>query len=145
MLAPTQPAKPHTIRLLHACLRIGEMAAIHYKYKFLRPRPSVLCPALQPPMGPPGHPSFPSGHSLQGHLVSAWLQELSGGAASQYTLQLDWLADRIAINRATKIFDVMLAIEAGLTDPWLRTDPVAPPPGPLRMIEDMITDARTEW
>ena len=66
--------------------------------------------------------------------------------------ELDWLAKRVAINReragihypsdtkggelaAGNIFAVMLAIETGVADPWLRTDPLEPPlPGPARMI-----------
>jgi hypothetical protein len=36
----------------------------------------VLCPGLVPAFGPPGHPSFPSGHSFLGHLLSLLLLEI---------------------------------------------------------------------
>ncbi len=41
-------------------------------------RPSFLCPGLVPPFGPPAHPSFPSGHSFLGHLISLFLLEIPG-------------------------------------------------------------------
>jgi membrane-associated phospholipid phosphatase len=39
-------------------------------------RPSVLCPGLIPPFGPPAHPSFPSGHSFLGHFIALLLLEI---------------------------------------------------------------------
>jgi membrane-associated phospholipid phosphatase len=100
MMGLTKGSKPATIRLGHVCLRIGEMVAIFYKKIFLRPRPNIICPALQPPLGPPGHPAFPSGHALQGWLLTKWLVEITGGpGTSIYQTQLEWLAERVAINR----------------------------------------------
>ena len=44
---------------------------MHYKWVTNpnRPRPSQLCPALLPPIDPPGHASYPSGHATETTLV----------------------------------------------------------------------------
>jgi membrane-associated phospholipid phosphatase len=100
MMGLTRSSKPATIRLSHVCLRIGEMVAIFYKEKYLRPRPNIICPALQPPLGPPGHPAFPSGHALQGWLLTKWLVAITTkDGSSVYQKQLEWLATRVAENR----------------------------------------------
>ena len=79
-----------------------------YKCFYHRPRPSTICPALQPPFGPPGHPSFPSSHALQGKLFSLCLEEATrprnpvthvATGLSPYATQLHWLAYRVAVNR----------------------------------------------
>jgi membrane-associated phospholipid phosphatase len=149
MLGLTKTSKPKTLLLGHVCLRIGEMVAIYYKKEFLRPRPSVICPALQPPMGPPGHPAFPSGHSLQGWLLSHWLMEITPRVRGTpiYKEQLEWLADRVAVNReragihypsdtsggkhlAQVVFDAMRAMENG---------------GQAKILYEIAGAAREEW
>ncbi len=60
---------PWTIELIGCGLSIGNLVYLHYKDMFKRVRPSVLCPGLIPPFGPPAHPAFPSGHSMLGHLI----------------------------------------------------------------------------
>ena len=112
ILGITRQAKPKSILLLQIAGRIGEFVAMFYKDVYKRPRPSTICPALQPPFGPPGHPSFPSSHALQGRLFSLCLKEATrprnppvGPAIgiptgpSPYVTQLDWLAYRVAVNR----------------------------------------------
>jgi hypothetical protein len=69
---------PWTIELINCGLAIGNIAYAYYKAHFKRVRPSVLCPGLTPPFGPPGHPSFPSGHSFLGHLMALFLLEVPG-------------------------------------------------------------------
>jgi hypothetical protein len=69
---------PWTIELIDCALAIGNIAYSHYKAHFKRVRPSVLCPGLAPPFGPPGHPSFTSGHSFLGHLMALFLLEVPG-------------------------------------------------------------------
>ena len=49
---------------------------MHYKRLFNRARPSQLCPALMPPIEPPGHASFPSGHATEGYLLSLCLRKV---------------------------------------------------------------------
>jgi hypothetical protein len=101
LLGLTSGSKPKTMRLVHMALRFGELAVMHFKKQFLRVRPSVLCPGLQPPFGPPGHPAFPSGHALQGWLLTHCLKAVTPQSAGEsiYKEQLEWLADRVAVNR----------------------------------------------
>jgi hypothetical protein len=67
---------PWTIELINCGLGIGNVAYSYYKAIFKRVRPSMLCPGLVPPFGPPGHPAFPSGHSFLGHFISLLLLEI---------------------------------------------------------------------
>ena len=69
---------PWTIELIDCGLSIGNIAYSFFKAAFRRVRPSFLCPGLAPPFGPPGHPSFPSGHSFLGHLMALLLLEVPG-------------------------------------------------------------------
>jgi membrane-associated phospholipid phosphatase len=69
---------PWTIELINCGLAIGNVAYMSYKQQFKRVRPSVLCPGLAPPFGPPAHPSFPSGHSFLGHFIALLLLEIPG-------------------------------------------------------------------
>ena len=39
-------------------------------------RPSIICPGLTAPFGPPHHPAFPSGHSFLGHFIALLLLEI---------------------------------------------------------------------
>jgi hypothetical protein len=101
MLGITQSSRPNTFRLIHAALRIGEWVGMYVKNRYLRVRPSVLAPGLQPPFGPPGHPSFPNNHCLQSFLVAHCLEAVTpqDGGHSIYRHQLNWLAWRVAVNR----------------------------------------------
>jgi hypothetical protein len=74
---------------------------MHYKYKFNRPRPSQLSNRIMPPIDPPGHASYPSGHATEAYLVSGLLglvMQLNDPAAPPPG-SLERLADRIARNR----------------------------------------------
>ncbi|MDP1839537.1 MAG: phosphatase PAP2 family protein [Reyranella sp.] len=102
MLGMTNGSKPASLKLMQMAMRIGEMTAVFYKKKYERVRPSVVCPGLAPPFGPPGHPAFPSGHSLQGWLITYSFMEVTRpaiGGDSIYKEQLKWLAKRVATNR----------------------------------------------
>jgi hypothetical protein len=94
-----------------------------WKSEFKRVRPSLLCPGLVPPFGPPMHPAFPSGHSLLGHFIALLLLEIPAIAdrfgvfkpanpgkgqkptkgdlddESEIASPLFWLAQRLAKNR----------------------------------------------
>jgi hypothetical protein len=76
MLGVSAERRPWTVEYINCGLALGNIAYMHYKQQFRRPRPSVLCPGLVPAFGPPGHPSFPSGHSFLGHLLSLLLLEI---------------------------------------------------------------------
>jgi hypothetical protein len=67
---------PWTLELIQAGLAIGNIVYMSYKAHYRRVRPSVLCPGLVPPFGPPMHPAFPSGHAFLGHFIALLLLEL---------------------------------------------------------------------
>jgi hypothetical protein len=90
--------RPAANALLNFAQRVGEIAALYFKKKYARVRPSTLCPGLLVPFGPPRHPAFPSGHSLTGHLTTYLLLEIPEINAGLST-ELSWLADRVAKNR----------------------------------------------
>jgi membrane-associated phospholipid phosphatase len=65
------PARhPHTYLLLRVARRVGEHVVMCLKDFFAAPRPSQLCPAIEPMIDPPVTPSYPAGHALQAHLAS---------------------------------------------------------------------------
>jgi membrane-associated phospholipid phosphatase len=49
---------------------------MHHKMKHNRPRPSRLLPALMPPIDPPGHAAYPSGHATQAYLMALLLAQV---------------------------------------------------------------------
>jgi acid phosphatase (class A) len=70
-------------------------AVLHYKMVFRRARPDQYTARLDLAIDPPGHPSYPSGHSTQAHLVALVLAELVPEQADAL-----WAtADEIAVNR----------------------------------------------
>jgi acid phosphatase (class A) len=89
---------PATYLLVRVARRIGEHVGMCLKQEFRFPRPSQLCPAIVPMVDPPLHPSFPSGHALQSHLISRCMKDVRG-ALPQANRLLDGLAERVAVNR----------------------------------------------
>jgi membrane-associated phospholipid phosphatase len=69
---------PWTVELISCALAISDIAYMDYKARFKRVRPSFLCPGLVPALGPPAHPSWPSGHSFAAHLIALFLLEVPG-------------------------------------------------------------------
>ncbi|MEJ5992120.1 phosphatase PAP2 family protein [Ramlibacter sp. PS3R-8] len=69
---------PWTIELINCGLAMTNVAYMRWKSLYKRVRPSVLCPALALPFGPPAHPAFPSGHSTAGHFIALLLLEIPG-------------------------------------------------------------------
>jgi hypothetical protein len=78
---------------------VGWTVAQYYKERFARSRPSQLNPTLRPVIRVPAHPSYPSGHATQVHLVALALQETLGLAEGPLHAEIGELAARIAINR----------------------------------------------
>jgi hypothetical protein len=72
----SQARYPWTVELINCGISIGNLVYMYYKQYFHRVRPSVLCPGLIPPFGPPAHPAYPSGHSTLGHLIALLLLEI---------------------------------------------------------------------
>jgi acid phosphatase (class A) len=93
MLSPS--AHPNTIKIIEMADHVGLMVAVFYKLKFNRGRPQQVCPALFPMIASPWHASYPSGHSLEGHLMALSLAEIMPDARSA----LMALAARIGRNR----------------------------------------------
>lgn len=96
VLSFNQMSHPATYDLVTIALRVAEFQAMHYKYKFNRPRPSVLSPALMPPIDPPGHASFPSGHATESYMLTQVLTEVMPRAAHDALIRV---AERVARNR----------------------------------------------
>jgi hypothetical protein len=107
VLGVSATTHPATARLAAICGLIGAFVVMVWKHKHKRPRPFQLCPALRPPLPPPGHPSYPSGHATQAELIHLALAEAvkgSGGSAAgaaKRKAALWAMAKRIAENRET--------------------------------------------
>lgn len=95
LLMFSRKSHPATFDLVNIVLRVGQFAAMHFKKKYNRPRPSQLSPRIFPVIAVPGHPAYPSGHATEGHLLSLCLAELVPAAQ----LPLEKLAARVAHNR----------------------------------------------
>jgi hypothetical protein len=88
-------ARPATWRLMQASIKVGEMVGMYFKYKFRRPRPVHIYPAIMPMLLTPAHPSYPNNHALQSLLVA----RMVGTVAPHLGEPLSVLADRIGFNR----------------------------------------------
>ncbi len=100
---------PATNLLVSVASIVAAFTVIYYKYGVIngvkayaaRPRPSQVCPALLPPVPVPGHPSYPSGHATEAHLIRLVLADALNNQARYQALNDDLLtlANRIARNR----------------------------------------------
>ncbi|MFN7332458.1 MAG: hypothetical protein ACK5TB_01180, partial [bacterium] len=54
-------------------LAMGTVIGMHWKRHFKAPRPAQIYPALTPIIPTPRHPSYPSNHSFQSHLIADML------------------------------------------------------------------------
>ena len=88
----TRPAMWTLILLAYT---VGQMVAMHFKYRFQRARPVQLYPALLPPISTPQHPSYPSSHAIQSHLAAGLLSLVDPGLHGPLVA----LAGRIAHGR----------------------------------------------
>lgn len=93
MLSPSQQ---NTLRVMEIADQSGLMAAMFFKNKYGRGRPQQVYPALIPLIRPPGHPSWPSGHALESHMIALALMQVVPKDAHA---ALEGLAERIAKNR----------------------------------------------
>ncbi len=91
---------PATFEIMRTAMHVGQFMAVRFKWEFNFPRPSQLAPALMPPIDPPGHASYPSGHATEAYLLSAALKEVMPAVAHDGLHDaLDKLAQRVARNR----------------------------------------------
>ena len=63
--------RPYTATLVQIGIIVGQLVGIYWKDQFKRMRPAQAYPALLPVIPTPSHPSYPSNHSTQAHLVAA--------------------------------------------------------------------------
>ncbi|PWB65503.1 MAG: hypothetical protein C3F17_03910 [Bradyrhizobiaceae bacterium] len=95
LLMLNQSAHPNTIKVLEMAFQVGTMVAVFFKLKFNRARPQQVCRRLFPLMPSPWHASFPSGHTLEAHMIALALSKVVPAASRE----LIDLADRIGRNR----------------------------------------------
>ena len=138
--------------LLHFALRVGELAVMYFKYAFMRPRPSALCPGLCLPFGPPAHPAFPSGHATQGRLMTLCLERalpefLPNPPYGARQTALRWLAERVALNRERGGFHYKSDSDAGqhlAEECFNRILTFVSAAAPSR-IKSLFVNAKAEW
>ena len=137
LLMFSRKSHPATFELVNIALRVGQFAAMHFKKKYNRPRPSQLSPSIFPIIAVPGHPAYPSGHATEGHLLSRCLCELVPAAQ----IPLDKLAARVAKNREVAGVHYPSDSEAGrLLSEGCFTHLQA-----CETFNEVLTAARTEW
>ena len=95
MLMFNARSHPWTFQLMTMAHHVGRFLAMYYKAEFNVPRPSQRSPAVLPWIDPPPHPSYPSGHALEGMLISLCL----GAVVPDAKKPLISLAKRVGRNR----------------------------------------------
>jgi hypothetical protein len=161
LLAITPVSHPATHRVIAAMSLISTFVVIDAKNYFQRPRPVQLMPMLLPPVVA-GHPSYPSGHSTQSHLIVNYLENkvILGAPYAELRGAARRLARRIAHNReiaglhyktdsvdgetlATDIYN-LLAADSVLPQ---ATPPTPAPAGSQKVpaLHDVVTEAKNEW
>ncbi len=95
MLMVTPGSRPKTWLMITTMMLIGTLVSMKYKDLHEQPRPVQVYPALMPVIQTPGHPSFPSGHALQCHLIA----DCVARAVPALEQPARALAERIARNR----------------------------------------------
>ena len=101
---------PVTTRLVAVCLNAATSSVMQFKFHFQRPRPNQVCPALLPPIDPPQHAAYPSGHATQSKLLACLMSAIVGPRSttahtafgtggSQSRNPYHDMAERIARNR----------------------------------------------
>jgi hypothetical protein len=104
LIGASPQSRPNTHRVISAASLIALFAAMHFKAKFRRQRPSSLYPLLLPPVQVPGHASYPSGHATQSKLIALCvgglvITKLEDASQKVIKSQLETMSTRIAFNR----------------------------------------------
>jgi hypothetical protein len=138
---------PATNLLINIASIVAAFTVLYFKNgagKYLpRPRPSQVCPALLPPVPVPGHPSYPSGHATEAHLVEFVLNEVFSKSDPKKN-DLEALAARIARNREIAGLHYPSDSKAGKQlakdiHALLQASKLCP------LYAKAITDAQSEW
>ena len=95
LLACSDSSRPATWSLVMVGLQIAGLVAAYHKMIYKRARPVQVLPSIAPTISTPPHPSYPSGHGLQGLLIA----ELVKLAAPSMAAACDILGARIGENR----------------------------------------------
>ena len=88
-------ACPGTYRLGLIGLQVAGLVAASHKLDYMRARPGQVWPSIAPVIATPPHPSYPSGHGLQGLLIAECLKLVAPAMANA----IDRLGERIGVNR----------------------------------------------
>jgi hypothetical protein len=137
-------SRPATVYLCTAAVRIASFQAMHYKFKYDRARPSRLSPRLMPPIDPPGHAAYPSGHATQARLIALCLEHVMPAAivpAAAEQGPLRQMAARIARNREVLGLHYPSDSVAGKT----LADRTFTPMIGLTRLTNVVAVARKEW
>jgi hypothetical protein len=92
--------RPYTATLIEIAMAVGHMVGLHWKFRWERPRPVQVFPAIMPAIMTPSHPSYPNNHAFQSHLIALSLGEIFvGETKAVMRAPLLALANRIGRNR----------------------------------------------
>jgi acid phosphatase (class A) len=146
LLMTTPTSRPATWTVISGAMAIGHIVAMHFKYKYNRPRPVQVFPALMPAVMTPPHASFPNSHALQSRLIS----ELMILVCPALKEPLTKIASRVAENReiagvhygSDKACSEALA-EAVLG--WIKQDLNLQDSVKFPVLCGIITEAKVEW
>ena len=138
MLMIDAGSAPATYQLIRVARRVGEVVVMCLKDRYREARPSQVCPAIVPLLGPPVHPTFPAGHALQSHLISTCLYE--AGRARNQRHMLFHLSSRIAENRVIAGLHYEADNEAGV----IAADECFELLKGGELFDDLLDDARKE-
>jgi hypothetical protein len=140
---------------------LGTNIGMYWKRHFKAPRPAQFYPAIMPIVPTPRHPSYPSNHSFQSHLIAElFAAVLMNDAGNDHGIAAPSraLADRIARNREIAGVHFESDSTAGknhavaLAGFWKDLLIAAPPPAPQSVEDHMkvelaaiISDVKREW
>ena len=146
-----------TTGLIEVARCIGQFQVMHYKWIYQRMRPSQVSPALMPPINPPGHAAFPSGHATESMLMALLLEKVMPVAASAPPppipspapvpapwSPLQMMAQRVARNREVIGLHYRSDSEAGRVL-GQNTFDIIMNQGQCPTIQKMVQDASKEW
>jgi len=92
--------RPYSTALVATAMAVGHMVGMYWKAQHRRARPVQVFPAVMPAIMTPPHPSYPSNHSFQSHLIAHCLCRLfKEPVAEAMRAPLFALAARIGENR----------------------------------------------